>query len=97
MPEEKERYRAFQPLLQILFDLALSVLIANGNTNLCAVGIAIWGINPPRFREPLSIEGNRQGRSVDLDGITQAERTLETYAAEADRMQITFVGICKAT
>jgi hypothetical protein len=41
MPEERERHRAFQPLLQILFDLTLSMLIANGNPNLCTAGITI--------------------------------------------------------
>src|SRR5260370_42393700 len=74
MLKKKERYWAFQPVLQILLDFTLAVLNANANLNFRAAFVGTCLSKPLRLSEPAAIDGTTQRRVVELDCVTKDTR-----------------------
>src|ERR1700691_328333 len=85
--EEEERHGALKPLLKVFLDGLFSMGVTDSDTNLCPAVIAGLSRYPLRLSKPPSMKRHGECRCMKLDRVTEAERALKAYAAEADRMQ----------
>ena len=87
LPEEEQRHRALQPLIEILLHIAAQQWVGDRHFDARGSGCQITAVDPVRLGEPRTLEGDGQCRREKLDPIAQAERALEADAAKSDRME----------